>query len=234
MTYNDLFGAANSIWARFTASQQLHAHTRLSTVAGKSKTPEALAYQPLLLGIDGPSGAGKTILAEQLAALISQELLVSANKLSPQADKRPVLSIALEDYYPGWDGLAAGVNVVSAAVHSVLVAKQPAHLIKWDWQSAQPGAEVVWRPCQWFQPGTVVIIEGCGALSAQIAPFLNWRVWIQAPEPERRARVWHRDQTWDYPWQAWADQERQLYANLGYPPPAEMVVDTSGFATVQS
>ena len=51
---------------------------------------------PVIIAIDGRSGAGKTTLAIELAARLRNHHKVSL--------------FHLEDIYPGWNGLAAGIE----------------------------------------------------------------------------------------------------------------------------
>ncbi|GAA4024330.1 hypothetical protein GCM10023063_00190 [Arthrobacter methylotrophus] len=51
---------------------------------------------PVIIAIDGRSGAGKTTLAVELAARLRMHHKVSL--------------FHLEDIYPGWNGLAAGIE----------------------------------------------------------------------------------------------------------------------------
>ena len=55
---------------------------------------------PVIIAIDGRSGAGKTTLAMELAALLR--------------DHHKVSLFHLEDIYPGWNGWPAAADVTSA------------------------------------------------------------------------------------------------------------------------
>ena len=59
------------------------------------------AQIPLIIGIDGRSGTGKTSLAAQL----EQELTAAGHS---------VHVLHLDDFYPGWDGLFDGVEAWDA------------------------------------------------------------------------------------------------------------------------
>ena len=60
-----------------------------------------MARRPLLLAVDGRSGAGKTSLALELAALLRPHLDVEV--------------FHLDSVYPGWDGLDAALDTYAAA-----------------------------------------------------------------------------------------------------------------------
>ena len=52
----------------------------------------------MIVLVDGPSGSGKTTLATRLGILL----------------RLPV--IHMDDFYPGWSGLAAGSDIIAASV----------------------------------------------------------------------------------------------------------------------
>ena len=65
-------------------------------------TTAASLTLPVLIAVDGFSGAGKTTLATELAAALRAHHTVSL--------------FHLEDVYPGWDGLADGIAYFSEQV----------------------------------------------------------------------------------------------------------------------
>lgn len=73
--------------------QQLKCPTQLAQLALQARQ-QLTGQRPLLLAIDGRSGAGKTSLAQQVANILHAEAL-------------PVAVFHLEDLYQGWDSLAA-------------------------------------------------------------------------------------------------------------------------------
>ena len=56
-----------------------------------------------VIALDGPSGSGKTVLTAELAAFL-------------RARGTAVTVIAMDDLYPGWHGLEAGVTRVVEGV----------------------------------------------------------------------------------------------------------------------
>lgn len=146
--------------------------------------------RPVLIGLDGRSGAGKTVLADALAA-----------RLAPFAR---VAVLRIESMYPGWDGLAAAVDEhgpYPAAVRA-LHAGGAASWRTWDWHRGAPG------PRTRLGPADVVVCEGVGALSAAARPLLDLAVWLELDTPARRARALARDgRTYAPHWQRWAAHE---------------------------
>ena len=130
--------------------------------------------------IDGYSGSGKSTLAAALARLLPGWQILH-----------------LDDWYPGWDGLAEGARVARAIAHD-LRAGRPSSYVTWDWEASAPGHAV-------RVPLAPAIIEGCGALEAEA----DLSVWIADPgEEERRSRAIARDgQTYAPHWRRWADQD---------------------------
>ena len=130
--------------------------------------------------IDGYSGSGKSTLAAALARIV---------------DGWQVLH--LDDWYPGWDGLAAGADI-ARRIAADLRAGRASSYEAWDWEHGTTGATV-------SVPLAPTIIEGCGAIEAEA----DLAVWISDPgEEERRNRALARDgQTYAPHWRRWADQD---------------------------
>jgi uridine kinase len=162
--------------------------------------------RPVLVGVDGRSGAGKTALAARLAAALEDAGAVAA-------------VVHLEDLYPGWTGLRAGLAVLCRDVVAPLRAGRAAAYPSWDWLAGAPGPVLTAPAAQ------VVVLEGVGVLSAACAHRLDVRVWLEAPDHVRRARALARDGATFAPWwDTWAAQEDAVLA-CGRPP-ADLVVDT--------
>lgn len=131
--------------------------------------------------IDGPSGAGKTTLAQRLRA----------------AWPGPIQLVSLDDVYPGWGGLAAG----SDAVPGLLDGSAPGYR-RWEWQRGRPGGWVA------LEARLPVIVEGCGALTPASRARASYGIWVDADAAARRARALRREPRFAEQWEAWAAQER--------------------------
>lgn len=68
----------------------------------------------MIILIDGPSGSGKTTLANRLGFILGW----------------PV--VHLDDFYPGWSGLAAGRDMVAGVILE-------RRFQRWDWDRNAPG-----------------------------------------------------------------------------------------------
>lgn len=121
-----------------------------------------------LLCVDGFSGAGKTTVARALGGLLDA----------------PVL--ALDEIYPGWDGLAAAPAIARDGIGDPLAAGTTLRWPTWDWDAGRPGP---WRE---HPPAPVVVLEGCGAGAQVLEPVTALLVWVHADDDERERRLRHR------------------------------------------
>ena len=164
------------------AARDLAPHLR--ALAGErapaSSTNEAVPAGVPVVTIDGYSGSGKSTLAAALARLVSDWQVLH-----------------LDDWYPGWDGLAAGADI-ARRIAADLRGGRASSYEAWDWENGTTGATT-------RVPPAPTIIEGCGAIEA----VADLAVWIADPgEDERRHRALARDgQTYAPHWQRWADQD---------------------------
>lgn len=160
---------------------------------------------PVIIAVDGRSGAGKTTLAVELAARLRVHHKVSL--------------FHLEDIYPGWDGLADGIVRYVTTVLAPLRRGERASWTSWDWETDDDGATRVTEPAE------IVLIEGVGAAAAAARPFLDAVVWAESPMAERRLRALARDGgSYDPFWDRWAAQEEALLSVDNVPDHADVVV----------
>ncbi|KRE52850.1 AAA family ATPase [Phycicoccus sp. Soil748] len=156
-----------------------------------------------LVAVDGPSGAGKTTLADALALELGA----------------PV--VHMDDLYPGWDGLRESRLRVQDWVVAPLRAGRPPRYRRWDWARSEYGAWV--EP----EPSPVVVLEGCGSGALDTADALSLLVWVEAEEAVRRRRGLRRDPGYKDFWDRWGRQEREVYAADRTRARADVVVDTT-------
>ena len=167
---------------------------------------------PVIIAVDGRSGAGKTTIAVELATMLRRH--------------RSVSLFHLEDIYPGWDGLAGGVERYIETVLQPLGAGTPATWTAWDWESRHDGDS------RTTEPAPVVLVEGVGSSHGRAADFLDAVIWVDAPSQARKKRALDRDgDTYAPFWDLWAEQEERLLDGSGVPAGADIVVDgTHGVA----
>ncbi len=141
--------------------------------------------------IDGRSGSGKSTLARRVA------------ERWPHPGGAQL--IALDDLYPGWDGLFAG----AAYAHARILRPWAAGLVgtwqRWDWVRDRYSDAV-----ELVEPERALILEGSGALTSHSASLADVRVWLDAPADLRRERALARDgEVYRAHWDRWAQQEEQ-------------------------
>lgn len=159
--------------------------------AGVDATVEAVralaASNPVVL-IDGRSGAGKTSFARRLVA--------------QWPSRGRVQLVALDSLYPGWDGLAEGVEYARTAILVPHARGMIGVWQRWDWDAGERAeAHAV-------DPSLPLIVEGAGLLTPRTAPLGDVRVWVDAPSLSRRERALIRDGDAYRPhWDRWARQE---------------------------
>ncbi|MDQ0119993.1 aminodeoxychorismate synthase component I [Pseudarthrobacter sp902506025] len=160
---------------------------------------------PVIIAVDGRSGAGKTTLAVELAARLRAHHKVSL--------------FHLEDIYPGWDGLAAGVERYVSTVLAPLSRGEAATWTSWDWGNHYDGESRVTLPAE------IVIVEGVGAAAEAARPMLGAVIWAESPDDVRRTRALGRDgETYEPYWDQWAAQEEEWLGRDDVPAHADLRV----------
>ena len=155
-----------------------------------------------ILAIDGRSGSGKSTLAAQIG------------------ERTSAVVVHIEDLYPGWDGLAAGVDVLVSSILAPITAGHEAYAPQWDWHAYAWGAPLR------IAPPRLLIVEGVGAASAGVRRFSSLVVWLEVPDEERLRRAQARDWTSYGPhWSRWAKQEQDLIVREGLPDCVDLIVD---------
>ena len=153
---------------------------------------DVAAANPVVL-IDGRSGSGKSSLARNLVARWPL--------------RGRVQLVALDSLYPGWDGLAEGVETA----RELILRPHARGLIgvweRWDWDASTPAeAHAV-------DPSLPLIVEGSGLLTAATARLGDVRVWLESPLQSRMRRALDRDgETYRPHWNRWAEQEERHLA----------------------
>jgi uridine kinase len=168
----------------------------------------------LVVAVDGRSGAGKTTFAEALSSAL-EALSTSSPPHRPQL-------LHLDDFYPGWDGLARGVRRLHDQVLQPLARGERAAYRRFDWLAGRD-AETVEVP-----PAPLLVVEGAGCSVPPCAALESVRVWLDAAEDTRRARGLARDgETFRPHWDRWARQEESIFARHHPRDRAHLVLDTT-------
>ncbi|WP_145982717.1 MULTISPECIES: hypothetical protein [unclassified Pseudonocardia] len=118
-----------------------------------------------LVTVDGFSGAGKTTRSGELARELGAPLL------------------EIEDLCPGWAGLPRAPELARHGIGEPLAAGRTLRWTSWDWERDRPGPE------REQPPAAVVVLEGCGAGAAPLAPVTSLVVWVDVPADVREERL---------------------------------------------
>lgn len=157
-----------------------------------------------VIAIDGPSGSGKT----SLAAAVARRL------------RAPI--VHMDDLFPGWDGLAVAVDLVTTQVLEPLARGEQAAYRRWDWHHGR-WAETVPVP-----DAPRLVLEGCGSSVRPAGDYTSVRVWVEAPASVRWERGIARDGVAYAPhWERWMAQERALFAADRTRERADLIIDTA-------
>lgn len=152
-----------------------------------------------LIAIDGLGGAGKTTLARRVAELTGGHV-VHLDELGTWPDGPDIMRLLRE-------------------VVVLLGAGAVASYRAWDWTAMQLGA---WRS---VPAGGVVLIEGSGSTSLEVAESLTFSVWVDCPEEIRLERTLARDgQQVRVAWKHWTTWEASYLATHQPRTRAELVV----------
>jgi hypothetical protein len=164
-----------------------------------------------IIGVDGRSGAGKSTVAEPLAAALGA----------------PV--VHLDDFVPGWDGLAESVDLLVEWVLAPASAGRPVRWRRYDWE---PALYAEWHETVVDRADGVLVVEGSGCGARRAARFMSALLWIETPDDVRRERLAARADGAAYaPFlDRWARQEAAVVASDAAPARAGVVVD-NGRAT---
>jgi uridine kinase len=161
-----------------------------------------------LVGVDGPSGGGKSTLAAALAAELGA----------------PIVEI---DDFVSWDHFADWWPRFESQVLAPLLAGDDAVYQVRDWSDWYGSSLGEWKTLPW-QP--IVVLEGVTCTRRAAAGRLACRVWVDAPPGVRLARGLARD-TDGHPgarelWERWMAEESEFFALDDTRARADFVVET--------
>lgn len=158
-----------------------------------------------LISIDGPAGSGKTTLAARIA------------ELEPTAHV-----VHMDELYDGWTGLGSVSRQLSTLVRPLALGK-PGFYRRYDWLKGAFAESVD------VDPPPVLVLEGVGSGSAELATMITVLVWVSAPRALRRQRGLSRDGEAIAPqWDGWMRQEDAHFAGQRTAERADVLVDGTG------
>lgn len=188
-----------------------------------------------LVAVDGPSGAGKTVFANRLAATVSK-LLPSRHggggghggASGPEdlrASTAPVVPtipvVRTDDLLDGWADQFTFWSRLEDRVLAPLRAGQPGRYRRYDWHRGAFGSEEMPVP-----PAPVLILEGVSTARTGAAAELTCAVFVIAPDRLRRQRAIDRDGVDILPHlDVWRRAERVHFAADNTAARADLIVD---------
>lgn len=189
------------VWSRLSDRAD-PAHVATVVSAARRAVPRAGDVR--VVAIDGRSGSGKTTLAAGVSAALGC----------------PVVS--MDEIFPGWDGLAAAIGLVTSEVLEPLARGARATYRRWDWASGG------WGETATVAPHPFLVLEGCGSSVGTAGRYAALRVWVRAPDDLRRSRGICRDgATFAAHWERWAAQEDAVFSADESEARADIVIDTA-------
>ena len=172
--------------------------------AAQALTPRLLDLRqskpiPVVL-IDGRAGSGKSTFARLLQDQVFQE-----TKQSPKV-------IHMDDLYPGWGGLAQGSLYLVEQILKPLKLAGKAQWQHWDWANDKRGGSDPGNGFREFDGKNMLIVEGCGSVTAQSADLADLTIWIEADRQTRRQRFKDRDRgIFSNFWNSWSALEDEFF-----------------------
>jgi uridine kinase len=163
-----------------------------------------------IVGIDGPSGSGKSLLARQLSSLMAAPI------------------IAIDDFV-SWDCFAAWWPRFDEQVLSPLLAGRDATFQARDWSDWYGSSLGEWKTQRW---SSTVILDGVTCTRRDTIGRISYAVWVEAPAELRLARGMARDTDFsgkEELWKQWMREEDEFFTADKTRDRADIVVDTSTF-----
>jgi hypothetical protein len=175
---------------------------------------EVIRRQPIngirIVGIDGPSGSGKSVLAARLSARLAA----------------PIIEI---DDFVSWDCFAGWWPRFDAQVLTPLLSGQDAtfQVRNWaDWYGSSLGG---WKTQRW---APTIIVEGVTCTRRDTIGRIVYAAWVEAPTELRLARGLERDSKFPGKaelWDRWMADEDEFFGADATRDRADIVINTSAY-----
>lgn len=202
------------------------ANPSVRDLADRVRATEPRCGDTRVVLIDGRAGAGKSTLANTLAAALGGEASAGAGTAlpdAPLAGGAPVQILHGDDMYEGWGGLATLDAVLLGDVLEPLAAGGTGAFRMWDWGANARSHEI--RVPQ----RSVLVIEGVGVALPRARELAVLTMFVEAPWEARLERGVERDQH-AYAdvvalWEQFERDEQAHHARTGARDAADYVVD---------
>jgi uridine kinase len=127
-----------------------------------------------IIAIDGPAGAGKTTLADHLAAALSLKYSVKV--------------IHMDDLYNGWqDAFDHHLTDTLTNIARAHQSGKKISLSRYDWNKGR------YSDAEEMPISDLLILEGVGSSQQAVRPHLAASIWIEIDRTQGLERVLHRD-----------------------------------------
>jgi uridine kinase len=163
-----------------------------------------------IVGVDGRSGAGKSLLASRLSTLLTA----------------PVIEI---DDFVSWDCFAGWWPRFDEQVLSPLLSGRDATYQARDWTDWYGSTLGGWKTQRW---SPTIILEGVTCTRRDTVGRLTYAIWVEAPAEMRLARGMARDSRFpgkEDLWKQWMREEDEFFLADETRERADRIVDTSTF-----
>jgi uridine kinase len=161
-----------------------------------------------IVGIDGPSGSGKSYLARSLSEVL----------------KAPIIEI---DDFVSWDSLAGWWPRFDAQVLTPLLNGQDARYQARDWTDWYGSTLGGWKTQPW---SPTILFEGVTCTRRETIGRLAYAIWVEAPAPLRLSRGLIRSRSFagaEQLWQNWMTEEERFFTSDGTRERADLIIDTA-------
>ncbi len=161
-----------------------------------------------IVGIDGPSGSGKSHLARGLSAVLNA----------------PIVEI---DDFVSWDDFAGWWPRFDTQVLAPLLRGEDAHYQARDWTDWY-GNTLGESKIQPWTP--TMIFEGVTCTRRETIGRLTYAIWVDAPAPLRLARGIARDNSFagaEQLWRKWMVEEDRFFTSDGTRDRADLIIYTA-------
>jgi uridine kinase len=172
---------------------------------------------PLVVGIDGAGGAGKSTFALALAAALPDAVTVALDDYIVKEH------LADPDWELGWDRRRLAHEVLEP-----FRIGRPAAVRRLEWDTNTLSDPVP------LGLARILIVEGITTLHPDLAGYLDYRIWVETPAPLAVQRGTTRDAGTENAgrWDAWAANDRRYRERHHPDATADAVVDGTAPGTV--